>query len=173
MRNWFKKEGLSEIERKIVANVDMHGCHLNGVFDPDGEGPSFVYSIGFTKTLEKTGKPGYPEVIIFGLPGDFCGPAINQLLAMCAAGQSLSEGEHLEGFFGDYDGVVRMVHPSQIDEDYFNSAMWFHRTQMDRELTNVAMLVWPDASGIYPWEDGCEEWVRADQPAIYEPRLSS
>ncbi len=173
MRNWFKKDGLSKGEREIVGNVDKHGCHLNGVFDPEGDEPNFVYSIGFTKTLEKVGIPDFPEVIIFGLPGDFCGPAINQLLAMCAAGQELNEGVRLDEFFGDYDGIVRLVHPSRIEEEYLNSAMWYHRTHMDRELLKVAQLVWPDASGVFPWEEGCEEWVRADQPALYEPRLAS
>ena len=92
---------------------------------------------------------------------------------MCAVGQKLDEHCRVEGFFGNYDGVVRMVHPSRIDEEFFNSAIWYHRTQMDRELGKVAMLVWPDADGVFPWEDGCEAWVQADQPALYEPRLAS
>ncbi len=173
MRNWFHKDGLSRFERELIANVDKHGCHINGVFDPDGEDPSFAYSIGFTKTLEKVGLPGFPEVVVSGLPGDVCGPAINGLLAMCAAGQRLDDGTRLEKFFGDYDAVVRKVHPSQISEDLFNSAIWFHRTQMERELVDIAMIVWPDSNGVFPWDDACEQWVKDDQPALYEPRLRS
>jgi Domain of unknown function (DUF4262) len=173
LRNWFRKDGLSKIEREIISNVDLHGCHLNGVFDPDGQEPSFVYSIGFTKTMQKLNKPDFPEVIICGLPGDYCGTAINELLAVCAAGQELHEEARIEGFFGDYDGIVRMVHQSRIDEEFFNSAIWYHRTQMNRELEKVAMLVWPDANGVFPWEDGCEVWVKKDQPALYEARLAS
>ncbi|MCK0129010.1 DUF4262 domain-containing protein [Erythrobacter sp. F6033] len=171
MRNWFKKDNLSKFERDLISNVEKHGCHLNGVFDPDDEHPNFVYSIGFTKTLAKTGRPGVPEVVIFGLPGDFCGPAINQLLALCAAGQKLDEGTRLDSFFGDYDGIVRMVDPSNITDAFFNSAIWFHRTQMNSDLEDVAMLVWPDSKGVFPWGDGCEGWVKADQPALYEAAI--
>lgn len=173
MRNWFGKDGWSKFEREIMSNVDKHGCHLNAVVDPDGHAPTFVYSVGFTKTMQKLEKSGFPEVIIFGLSGDYCAKAINELLALCAAGQELEEQARIEGFFGDYDGVVRMVHESNIVTDYFNSAIWYHPTQMNRELEKIAMLVWPDANGVFPWEDECEAWVRADQPALYEPRLNS
>ncbi|MCL9998652.1 MAG: DUF4262 domain-containing protein [Erythrobacter sp.] len=173
MKNWFKRDGLTAYERDIVENIEKHGCHITGVFDPDGDAPSFAYSVGFTRTLEKTGNPDYPEVIMFGLPREVVGPAINSLLAMCAAGQPLVEGERLEAFFGEYDAVVRLVHETQIVENYLNSAMWYHRTQMGRPLRDVAMIVWPDATGLYPWEEGCEAWVQSDQPALYEPRLDS
>ena len=163
---------LTEFEREIIANVEKHGCHIMGVFDPEGAEPNFAYSVGFTRTLEKVGKPDCPEVILFGLPRDVVGPAINSLLAMCAAGQTLRDGERLESFFAAYDAVVRMVHETRIEEKYLNSALWYHRTQMGRSLSKVAMIVWPDRNSVFPWEEGCEEWVRRDQPALYEPRLT-
>jgi hypothetical protein len=173
MRNWFRKDGLSKSQREIISNVDRHGCHLSGVFDPEGREPSSVCSIGFTKTMQKLEKPDFPEVVIFSLPGDFCGPAINELLALCAAGQELNEGSVIPNFFGDYDGVVRMVHQSHLGKDFFVLAAWYHLSQMNRELEKVAMLVWPDAKGIYPWDEECEAWVKADQPALYDRNLVS
>lgn len=173
MRNLFKRDGLSAFEREIVSNIEKHGCHIMAVFDPNGDKPSFAYSVGYTRTLEKIGKRDCPEVIMFGLPRDVVGPAINSLLAMCAAGQTLDDGDRLESFFGEYDAVVRIVHETQIAEEYLNSALWYHRTQMGRSLRKVAMIFWPDQNGVFPWEEGCEEWVRRDQPALYEPRLDS
>ena len=173
MRSRFYKGTLNDLEREIVANVDKHGCHINAVFDPDGNDPSFAYSVGFTKTLAKLNKVDVPEVIAFGLPDEVYGPAFNTLLAMCAADLDLVEGERIPGFFGDYDCIVRAVHGSWIEDAYLASAIWYHRTQMNRELTNVVMLTWPDADHLFPWEDGCADWVRSVQPPLYEPRLNS
>jgi hypothetical protein len=155
----------SDFERKIINNVDRHGCHVNWIFDAEGPEPAFAYSIGFTKTL------GVPEVVIFGLPQETCGPAINALLAMCAGGLVLTEGARIPKFFGEYDCVVRMVDESWLIQSYFASALWYHRTQSGQALRHVAMIVWPDANHKFPWEDGCADWVRADQPALYEPRI--
>jgi len=171
--NWFQRARLSKAERKIVDNVHKHGCHIWGVFDPDGADPTFAYSVGFTRTMERVNRPNIPEVIAFGLPNDVYGPAINDLLAMCAAGFQLAEGERITQFFGDYDCVVRMVHESWIEETYFNSAMWYHRTQMGREFQSAAMLVWPDDRHVFPWEEGCADWVCAAQPPLYLPRLNA
>jgi len=173
VRSWFQRTRLSEFEQKIVNNVDKHGCHISAVFDPDGGEASFAYSVGFTKTLDRVSGPNSPEVIAFGLPNDVYGPAINELLAMCAAGFQLAEGERIPQFFGDYDCIVRMVHQSWIEEAYFNSAIWYHRTQMGRDFQNAAMLVWPDADHVLPWEEGCAEWVCAAQPPLYLPRLNA
>jgi hypothetical protein len=165
---------LSDYEQTIVDNVEKHGCHLVGVFDPDAKDPRFDYSVGFTKTLEKVGKSGFPEAIVFGLPGEVSGPALNELMALCAGGfVRLEDGERLERFFGEYDAIIRTVHPSWIDERYFSSAIWYHRKQMNREFQAAVMVVWPDEEGVFPWEDGCAEWVRADQPALYSSRLNS
>ena len=161
---------LNEFEREIVANVDAHGCHINGVFDPDGVEPSFAYSVGFTRTIERVNGPNTPEVIAFGLPNDVYGPAINELLLMCAAGLDLAEATRIEQFFGDYDCIVRRVHKSWIVDSYFASAIWYHRTQMGREFESAAMLTWPDADHVFPWEEGCADWVRAAQPALWTNR---
>ncbi|MBX9886291.1 MAG: DUF4262 domain-containing protein [Novosphingobium sp.] len=167
MLGWFKKGGVTDYEREIIANVEKHGCHVNWVFDEQDGDPAFAYSIGFTKTV------GGPEVILFGLPQETCGQAINYLLVLRAGGLALVEGARISGIFGDYDCIVRMVHESWLIQSYFASALWYHRTQMEQPLTEVAMLVWPDADHVFPWEEGCADWVRADQPELYLPRLAA
>lgn len=157
---------VTAFEQQIVENVDRHGCHINWVFDAEVPEPPFAYSVGFTKTL------GAPEVILFGLPQETCGPAINALLQMCAAGMTLEEGQVIPEFFGEYDCTVRMVHESWLTEEYFASALWYHRTQMGQALRHVAMIVWPDEHHRFPWDGGCADWVRADQPALYNSKVS-
>jgi len=52
---------LTEYEQDIVDNVEEHGWQATYVFDPDGDEPTFAYSIGFPKTLN------CPDFIIIGL----------------------------------------------------------------------------------------------------------
>lgn len=167
MMNWFRKGGATPFERDIIDNVEKHGCHLNWVFDENDGDPAFAYSIGFTKTV------GGPEVIVFGLPQSTCGEIINSMLALRARGLVLDEGVRIAGIFGEYDCIARTVHESWLIQSYFASALWYHRTQMGQPLTDVAMLVWPDADHKFPWENGCADWVRADQPELYNPRLAA
>ena len=172
MRNWFKKGGLTSYERSIVDNVDKHGCFITAVFDPDGDPlSSFAYSIGFAKTAEKAGVKPLPEVILFGLPNNVYAPAINELLQIGIGGFPMVDGAKVEKFLGEFDCVFRAVHESWLTEEYLNSAMWYHRTQMNRKLEDVMMVVWPDASHRFPWDNGCDEWVRSAQPALYQPRI--
>jgi hypothetical protein len=167
MKNWFKQGGDTPYEQRVIDNVEKHGCHINFIFDPDGNNPPFAYSIGFTKTV------GMPEVILFGLPQETCHPVINQVLRLCKEGLVLSEGASVAEAFGDdYGCVARMVHESWLIQSYFASALWYHRTQMGQPLKDVAMLVWPDEDRRFPWDDGCADWVRADQPELYKPRLA-
>jgi hypothetical protein len=162
------RSSLSEFEREIIANVDHSGCHINMVFDPEGEDPGFAYSVGFTKTA------GQPEVIVFGLGNDLMGSMINGCLDQCNAGLQLTDGTSIDGLLLNHPCVAREVHPSWFIIDYFNSAMWFHTTQLKRPFGCAIQLVWPDATnGLFPWNEGCGELAIAYQPALYETRINA
>jgi hypothetical protein len=155
----------TDYERQIVDCVEKYGNFVLSVFGAeDGSSPPFSYSIGFAKTL------GAPEVIVQGLPSGTAHPVINDLFSMCTDGLQLSDGLRIDGLLANYPCVARGVDESWITQSYFASALWYHRTQMNSALTDVVQLVWPDADGRFPWEEGCADWVRSDQPVMYEPR---
>ena len=163
MTGW---NSLNQYERDIITNVNNSGCHINHVIDPEGKDPEFAYSVGFTQTV------GQPEVIVFGL-GDLMVSMINNCLDQCREGLDLRDGVEVPDLLRDHRCIARAVHPSWIMIDYLNSAMWFHKSQLNRNLEQVVQLVWPDASnGRLPWEEGCGELVIASQPALYEPRIT-
>jgi hypothetical protein len=162
MNGW---NSLNKYERDIITNINNSGCHINLVFDPEGEDPEFAYSVGFVQSV------GQPEVIVFGL-GDLMGSMINDCLRACRGGLQLTDGVEVLGLLRDHRCVAREVHPSWFIIDYFNSAMWFHETQLKKPLEQAVQLVWPDATnGLLPWEEGCGELTIAYQPALYEPRV--
>lgn len=156
---------LSAFENRILTNVQEHGCHINYVFDDEGEEPDYAYSVGFRSTANQ------PEVIVFGLGQELMGFIINQLLSKCRKGLRLVNWLCVESLIEGHDCIVRTVHPSCIEEEYFNSAMWFHEYMLETELCEAVQIVWPAAkSGKFPWEPNCSHEVISLQPALYEPR---
>ncbi len=160
---------LSESEQRLIDNVEQHGCSINFIFDAKGIEPDFAYSVGFRKTAHQ------PEVIIFGLKREVMLSMINETLRQCQEdGLRLSEGVVISDLIEGFDCIARRVHPSQIDEGYFNSSMWFHKREFGSELSEVFQLVWPGAiNGLYPWDEGCSNDVMEQQPALYEPKVAA
>jgi Domain of unknown function (DUF4262) len=158
----------TDFEQKICANIAAHGCHINFIFDPEGDDLAFAYSVGFTKTVDQ------PEVIVFGLPMDIMKYMINETLTQCRAGLRLNDGVRISGLLAGFDVAVRDVPPQRIEREFFNSAMWFHQKEFGDELTSAVQLVWPGSeTGLFPWDKGCSEQVIAHQPALYEAKLDS
>ena len=155
---------LTDYEREIIANVARSGCHITCVFDPEGNHPAYAYSAGFTRSL------GTGEVIVFGLTNELMMAMINEVHDRILDGSlQLAEKASINGLLRDHVCVARRVTPDQIKPEYFNSAMWFARTQMDQELTEAWQLCWPPVgSSLMPWDAECPDNVRQLQPALYE-----
>lgn len=159
---------LSESHQRLVDSVEQHGCQILFVFDADGDDPDFAYSVGFRKTV------GQPEVIIFGLKKELMHSMINGLLEQCRNGLQLVENGLIDDLIEGFQCVAKKVHPSQIEEGYFNSSMWFHNLEFGGELTEVFQIVWPGAQdGKFPWDEGCSNYVQDVQTALYKPRLTA
>tara|TARA_R110002033_G_scaffold64386_11_gene115361 strand:+ start:513 stop:1013 length:501 start_codon:yes stop_codon:yes gene_type:complete len=160
---------LSESHQRLIDNVEQHGCQVNWVFDDKDIEPDFAYSVGFRKTVDQ------PEVIIFGLKRKLMLSMINETLRQCQEDAlQLVEGAAIADLIEGFDCIARRVHPSQIDDGYFNSSMWFHEREFGSELSEAFQLVWPGAiNGLYPWDEGCSEDVIAEQPALYEPKVAA
>jgi hypothetical protein len=161
-----RDDDLSDYEKQIVANVEKHGCHVTMVFDPDGKDPNFAYSAGFWKSAQQ------PEVITFGLSIDLMKTMIDNVHDQCMAGLALEDGVRIDGLLRSHACVARSVKSENIVRDYLNSAMWFHEEFRGEPLSEVVQLVWPGAQqGLYPWEEGCDELVISQQPALYETSM--
>lgn len=159
------RAGYTAYEQKILDTVEEHGWFCTSVFDPEGVLLEFSYSVGFTQTLE------HPEFIIFGLPGKVAHAILWDLFRTLKAGRIPEDSQHWSDLIEGYDCVIRRVHPTQITREYFNSAMWFWGDSADRgEPLPAYQIVWPDRKGRFPWEAGCAQKVRDDQPALYIPK---
>lgn len=154
---------MDRYEQQVLDNVENSGCHITTVFDPDGDGPIYSYSAGFTKTVTQG------EVIVFGLAHDLMGQMINRLYDQCADGLILADQRRVSGLLQRFDVVVRSIPAHKIDREHFNTAMWFHRHTFATELRTAFQLVWPGAvDGLFPWDPGSDAFVRSSQPPLYE-----
>jgi Domain of unknown function (DUF4262) len=152
---------LSDFERKILDNVRNHGCHINYVADPEGEQPSFGYSVGFPETV------GQPEVIVFGLSGELLQGMINALYRQCRDGLKLEDGLFVSGLLEGHECVLERVATHNIVPDYFNSAMWFRHYTTGEAMDAAYQIIWPGAQdGLFPWDEGASDQVRLLQPPL-------
>jgi Domain of unknown function (DUF4262) len=157
---------LEDYEQRIVDCVESDGCFVTGVFDPEANEPNFSYSVGFPKSL------GQGEVIVFGLSHSLMHKMINLLWESCNGGAKLVEGARFSGVLEGFEVVARSVARERIIPDFFNSAMWFHRRTFGTELSEAYQIVWPGAQqGLFPWDEGCTDYVISQQPALYKPSI--
>ena len=159
---------LNDYERKILDNIDEHGWFCTSVFDPNGDEPSFAYSIGFSRTF------GGPEFIVFGLGAELMHSMLWDTFRQLQDGKQAEDESCWSGLLDGFDCISRSVHPSNIVQDWFNSAMWFWSDIERRTGLPAAMqLVWPSSkSGRFPWEPDCEQDVRDLQPTLWLPNRS-
>ncbi|WP_033922909.1 DUF4262 domain-containing protein [Sphingomonas sp. 37zxx] len=159
---------LSAHEKRIVENVERHGCHVNFVFDPDENEPAFCYSVGFPETVNQS------EVIVFGLSQKMMHWMVNETLRQCRDGLILKDWVVIGGLLEGFECIVREISPQNLAPEYFNSALWFHRYTTGSDLASAVQLVWPGAvDGLFPWESGSSEIVCNSQPALYDRKLNS
>ena len=163
-RSSVSERPLSEFEQRIFENSEKSGCQVNTIFDPDGEEPTFSYSIGFPVTVNQ------PEVIVFGLKNEVMHGMINALLDKCRQGLTLRDGLVIDDLLDGYNCVARAVVNDYIVDDYFASAIWYEKYRTGDEMKEAYQIVWPGVhQRMFPWDEGCDQLVIDCQPALYHP----
>lgn len=142
-------------EQNILLHIEKHGCSVTSVFDPKEIDPPFSYSIGIAKSS------GAPELIIVGLGSKLSHWMVNEYNRRVQSGEKFLPGVHylgfLEGFAVQFGPVAR-----EHREEYMRSACWLHGgSEFD-----ALQLIWPNTSGVWPWDAEASEWFRANQPLL-------
>ncbi|MBB4956817.1 DUF4262 domain-containing protein [Micromonospora polyrhachis] len=139
----------------IVATVREHGwCALR----VGGGSAEFAYTVGLWHSFRRS------EIVMFGLPGEGMQLWLNACVDLHASGDWPAEGEPFEGVI---DGHVTQLR--QVDESWrealFGSAHRFYRGWP----VPVRQLVWPDRSGLWPWEPQATESSKTRQAFAWLP----
>ena len=149
---------LNDYEIKLLQNVETHGWHATSVFDPKGNDPDFVYSTGFSKSLNK------PEFIVFGLDRDLMLDMLWEVYIQLEIGTIPSDNMRWQNVLEGFDCISKKAKHSDLFKKYATSANWFWKHQNQTGFPEVYQLVWPGAQqGLFPWEEGCDQYVIEQQ----------
>ena len=80
---------------------------------------------------------------------------------------SIDDDQRWPMMWGDHHVVGRFVHPSNVNERWFEDAL------LCRQLADTAspmlayQLFWPDQEGRFPWDEQCEAVCRRLQPLLF------
>jgi len=161
------RKGLDVHEQKCVDDIHEYGCHVMQISAED-EDTQYSFSVGFPVSVKQ------PEVIVFGLNRQLMHSMINEMRRQCAEGLVMLDGLRVADLIEGFDCILRYVTDKNAIKDHFGWAVWYHRSQRGVELTEAYQIVWPGKQqGLYPWEEGCDEFVITHQPALYEKRFAT
>lgn len=152
------RSGWDEGDRKLVADVRRHGWGVLGI-DAGDSLPGWAFTAGLWHAF------GCPEVAMFGLRFPDMQAWLNDVGEQIRAGNRLRPNELRAGVLPNFSVTCRPVHDSWYRE-LFGWALWF--TQ--RPPLPIVQVVWPDSEGRFPWDQGCGERCRFDQPQLWLPK---
>lgn len=146
------------MEDEIAAIVREHGWYAASISDHE---PPFLYTIGLMQTFN------HPELIMFGPEADNAHVLFSQLVRDLGADKSYAEpGVHAVNIGGDVHHVgFRRVHSTQ-HELYLGFAMGYCRDIGRWGELEAVQAFWPDRSGKFPFDAGCELEVNQLQPRL-------
>ncbi|WP_380166863.1 DUF4262 domain-containing protein [Jannaschia sp. R86511] len=141
------------IEAQVVRNVRRFGWHVVGVGAGDGGEPAFAYTVGLGHRC------GQPDLLMSGQPVDLMAAALNDVAhRVVVDGRRLEAGDVLEGVLAWHPVVVDAVAASS-SQDLLRYSSWFHRRP-----ARALQLVWPDVTGLFPWQPGGHDTTDLQPP---------
>lgn len=149
--NCISKDDLLE---KTQLNIGKFGLQVIMVPSTD-YCPSFVYSIGLTKTYN------HPEIICFGLSTDLGHEIINDVADIIKTGEKIEIEEVYTEIFENSRATFLKVDERSI-QDYFGAGLNYYEDKAFKAL----QLIWTDRNDKFPWEENFEEEFLNKQPLL-------
>lgn len=146
---------MDDSERKTLADIEQYGCSVMHVHDPDDNLPPFSYSVGITKSS------GVPEVVVVGLKQPLAHFIVNEYNRRVREGETFQAGHRYSGFIEGFHLLAVSVERRHYPE-YFGYDLWLYQGPN----FEVLQLVYPNTVGVWPWQDGADDWFRARQPLL-------
>ena len=148
----------NEYERKLLDNIQRVGWQCTSVFGDD-EGPPFSYTIGLHQSF------GHPELIIFGLEHKVAHGILGVAANAASSGDPIDLHTPTNRLLQGYSSVFVEVPRSEY-EQYVLSAFWYY----EDDSFPLFQIVWPSASGNFPWHPAEATSFAKAQPVLGVPR---
>lgn len=148
------EDKLDDDERDFVRNIREYGWFDNRIL-PEGELPGFNFTTGFSVTI------GKPELIVFGLEQRAAHDVLWDAFRRMKDGLALEAGKPYAEFIDRFDIYFQPVDRAHYHE-HLGWSRWFYRGD-DFECWQ---MIWPDKSGIFPWQPGYDARFVTLQPDL-------
>lgn len=125
---------------------------------PDVDAPPYAYTVGLTETY------GCPELLIFGVGQQTAGPVFHTVVDKIKAGARFSNGDVLHDVLS-VPCAIKAVSSAAAQPFALNVASRYKDTD---QVPTYQQLVYPDASGIFPWEAGYDKGLKRVQTELWE-----
>ncbi len=148
------------VKQHVEPLIRRHGWMIQGV--GGDEELSFAYTIGLTE------RSNHPELLVFALPPEVFHPILNELAGRVVRGGQVLPLRHRIDDVANYPiQLIPIARPYRTSQYiFFNVARCYHQTV----IVEAVQLVWPDAAGRFPWEDGFD--TRYATPILDAPGLA-
>jgi Domain of unknown function (DUF4262) len=149
-------------QQKIAADIATAGFSILTVFDPEGQLPTFGYTVGLHRTAQ------HPEVIMIGLTQQRLLHFLDLIGRTVLAGARYEAGSTTTELTADGSPCFFGVADLQHYEEYLGQAIEYYAGQPFPAL----QCLWGDTQRRFPWQAGFEERFRAVQPVLFDPVAS-
>jgi hypothetical protein len=143
-------------EQDFVSKVREFGWHCTNVFG-DEQGPGFSYSTGIWLST------GFPEIVVFSLKSETAQAVIWDIFRDIQSGKPPPIGARTSSIFANIDAVLLPCAKSRY-RNFLGWSRWFY----GGDDFDCVQLVWPDATGRFPWEPKFDQQRQDNQPDMTE-----
>ena len=142
-------------DERVAADIKKFGCHVISVFDPEGNTPSFSYSVGIQACT------GAAEAIVVGVRSSLGHSMVNAYNDQVRRGTQFKRGVLYEGFLEGFAIYVEPAKPTLLKEYTLGCNRYYKARPF-----SVVQLVYPSTTGVWPWQSGATEWFKVNQPML-------
>ncbi|MGI5186855.1 DUF4262 domain-containing protein [Promicromonospora sp. CA-289599] len=131
----------SEVELKLVHDVEKHGFSVLWVFDDEGDAPDFAYTVGLTVSIS------HPEFVVAGLPHGVSTQILTEVAGRVVDGLVVHEGDRLAGVLENFDVLIAGVQQAFIRDNMRHATEFAGKSSL-----SALQILWPDRAGLFPTE---------------------
>lgn len=143
------------MDNAILADlIDQHGFFI-GLIDGTDYLPAYAMTIGLWQQY------GHPELICFGQSTPTMEAIIRHAVSEIQNGFVIVTDQDNTTLYSPQRTIFLPVDPRSLG-DYFGAAIDYYQS---RDFKAIQM-VWTDANGYFPWEDGFDEQLTYLQPLL-------
>jgi hypothetical protein len=147
---------LDDHERSFVSSIREHGWYRTRVF-AEGDQPEFSFTTGFWVTL------GQPELVVVGLKSEIAHAVLWDVFRNLKAGNRLQIRTRTDDVFANLPACLYNM-DKKFYPEYLGWSRWFYAG----DDFPCLQLVWPDRTGLFPWEPRFDPSMAGLQPDLSE-----